>query len=162
MAFLNRLNAIRPTLLALLIVCLGNVALADDGLRRSTSELIYVPAYPEVLTEPDVTQQMAVTIVVHNIDPNQSLTLQSVQYLDHRGDQNRNLLNQELTLAPLGSWKFVIGMRETTGEIGANFLVKWSGSQPTLAPIVEAIMIGGNGTQGLSFASRGKVISRTP
>ncbi|MGI9366227.1 MAG: DUF3124 domain-containing protein [Rhizobiaceae bacterium] len=160
--FFNWANAIRTTLLALLIVCSGNVALADDGLRRSTSELIYVPAYPEVLTEPDVTQQMAVTIVVHNIDPNQSLTLQSVQYLDHRGDKNRNLLNQELTLAPLGSWKFVIGMRETTGEIGANFLVKWSGSQPTLAPIVEAIMTGGNGTQGLSFASRGKVISRTP
>jgi hypothetical protein len=40
--------------------------------------------------------------------------------------------------------------------------VEWQAAEKVVSPIVEAIMSGGTGTQGLSFLTRGKVIGTRP
>jgi hypothetical protein len=42
--------------------------------------------------------------------------------------------------------------------LGANFIVEWVASTEVSEPIVEAIMIGTDFQQGISFTSPGKVI----
>lgn len=151
---------IRMSLSVLVLVVTTSLTLAKDGISRSLSETIYVPAYSQVMTDPKSSQEMAVTIVIHNIDPHQTLTLQMVDYYDHQGERVKTLLPKEIAITPFGSWKSVIGIRDRTGGAGANFLVKWVSESPTNSPIAEALMIGGTGTQGISFTSRGQIISR--
>ena len=41
----------------------------------------------------------------------------------------------------------------------ANFLVEWKSEKSVNPPFVESVMIGAEGQQGISFASRGQVIT---
>ena len=56
----------------------------------------------------------------------------------------------------------MVDIAEDHGGVGANFIVEWQATEKVVSPIVEAIMIGGAGTQGLSFVTRGKVIETRP
>ncbi len=44
------------------------------------------------------------------------------------------------------------------GGSGANFIVKWKADVPANRPIIEAVMIGARGQQGISFTSRGEEV----
>ena len=49
---------------------------------------------------------------------------------------------------------------EFRGDVGANAIVSWQSEAPALPPLVEAIMIGSDGAQAYSFASRGIVVEQ--
>jgi hypothetical protein len=49
---------------------------------------------------------------------------------------------------------------EDRGDVGANFIIEWQSNEKVVSPGAEAIMSGGMGTQGLSFATEGRVIER--
>lgn len=151
---------IRIPLIAFAFMVMTSWAFAENVIPKALSEIIYVPAYSEVLVSPGNSQQMAITIVIHNVDPEQPVTLQVVDYHDHSGEQVQSLLTEPISIPPFGSWKHLIGIRDKTGGVGANFLINWTSEDPANSPIAEALMIGGAGTQGLSFTSRGQVISR--
>lgn len=151
---------IRTLLIAFSSMFMTNWAFAEDAISKALSETIYVPAYSEVLIGPADSQQMAITIVIHNVDPEHPVTLRVVDFYDHSGDHVQNLLTEPFSIPPLGSWKYLIGIKDKTGGVGANFLINWNSEVPANSPIAEALMIGGTGTQGISFASRGRVISR--
>jgi hypothetical protein len=147
-------------LMPLVFTAMTSWAHADGIVLKALSETIYVPAYSEVLIGPGNSQQMAVTIVIHNVDPEQPVNLQMVTYHDHHGKQVKSLLQEAITIPPFGSWKHLIDIKDKTGGVGANFLINWTSETPANSPIAEALMIGGAGTQGISFSSRGQVISR--
>lgn len=150
-------------LTAILTVSLSAIAgfvFAGDIALKPVSEEIYVPAYSMVLIDPKTSHQMAITVVVHNTDPEQSITLQKVDHYDYQGHLVKSLIDEKIEIPPFGSWKYLVDIRDRTGGLGANFIVEWASDFPANSPIVETLMIGGSGTQGISFASRGKVISR--
>ena len=147
-------------LIPLVFTAMTSWAHAHGTALKAISETIYVPAYSEALIGPGNSQQMAITIVIHNVDPEQPVNLQMVSYHDHQGKQVQSLLNEIITIPPFGSWKHLIDIRDKTGGVGANFLIDWTSEAPANSPIAEALMIGGTGTQGISFTSRGHVISR--
>lgn len=151
---------IRMALTPLAFMVLTGWAYANGDVVKVLSETIYVPAYSEVLVGPGSSQQMAITIIVHNVDPDQPVTLQVVDYYDDSGQQAQNMLTEAISIPPFGSWKHLIGIRDKTGGVGANFLINWTSEAPANSPIAEALMIGGTGTHGISFTSRGQVISR--
>ena len=72
----------------------------------------------------------------------------------------RELLETPVELAPLQSKTVLIPINDTSGGVGANFLLVWSSASPALSPIAEAIMTSGSGGPGPSFTSRGRVIAR--
>ena len=133
---------------------------AENVAPKALSETIYVPAYSEVLIGPKNSQQMAITIVVHNIDPEHSINVHVVNYHNHQGKQVEKLLQEAIIIEPFGSWKHLIGIQDKTGGVGANFLISWTSETPVISPIAEALVIGGTGTQGISFTTRGRVIAR--
>eukprot|EP00903_Cladosiphon_okamuranus_P001211 g1209.t1 len=145
-----------------LFVCLLTSAQAQDFTTRSLGETIYVPAYSRIFSHPNRSDLLAATLAVHNVDPKTKITLTSVDYHGEDGSLLRSLLEAPFELAPLQSKTVLIPINDTTGGVGANFLLKWTSDTPALSPIAEAIMTSGSGGPGPSFSSRGRVIEREP
>lgn len=72
----------------------------------------------------------------------------------------RNYLNQPLEIAPMASKEYVVEEEDTTGGVGANFVVEWSAKTTVTEPVVEAVMITARSSQGISFISTGRVIKK--
>jgi hypothetical protein len=122
-------------------------------------EVIYVPVYSHIFQGDKASKQpLSSTLVIHNIDPSKPIQVTSVRYYDHSGAQIKEYTDEPLTLGPFASANFVVGIGEDRGGVGANFIVEWQANEALESPIVQAIMSGGTGTQGLSFVTQGKVI----
>ena len=50
----------------------------------------------------------------------------------------------------------MIPERDKSGGSGANFIVAWKAAEPVYEPIVEAVMVGLNRNQSISFKSFGR------
>ena len=81
-----------------------------------------------------------------------------MRYNDSSGKLVRRYLERPTQLAALASTNFVIDSTDTSGGIGANFIVEWVAQTEVSSPIVEAILIGSGYQQGISWVSPGKVI----
>ena len=150
-------------LLAFVMSCVAGLRADDtrkDVLTVAYGETIYVPAVSRIFTDEKRRQLLASTLIVHNVDPSNSIELISVRYYDQAGILVRNLLEEPRTLAAYASTDFLTELSDTRGGVGANYIVEWRSTKPALSPIAEAVMIGGTGTNGISFTSRGRVIAR--
>ncbi len=125
----------------------------------SKGQLVYVPIYSHVYYgDRERTILLTGILSVRNTDPGQAITLLQVDYYDSEGKLLRKYLTQPVTLGPLGSTRFIIKTSDTTGGSGANFLVRWKAETSVNEPILEGVMIGASGQQGISFTSRGVAI----
>jgi hypothetical protein len=121
---------------------------------------MYVPAYSHIYhgdREKHILL-LAVTLSVRNIDLTKSMKLVAVDYYDTKGNLIEKFINQPVTLKPLESVRYIVKESDVRGGSGANFIVKWMADVPVNRPIIEAIMIGARGQQGISFTSRGHEI----
>ncbi|MEP2704475.1 MAG: DUF3124 domain-containing protein [Roseibium sp.] len=146
-------------LLALAAVSQISTSIAGPA-EKVFGETVYVPAYSRIFTYPTRSELLAATLAVHNVDPETSLTLNRVDYHNEDGQLIRSLLEQPAVLAPLQSRTVLIPINDTTGGVGANFIIEWTSEKAALSPIAESIMTGPPGTPGPSFSSRGRVIQQ--
>lgn len=143
-----------------MLLCTATISLAEESLTRSFGGLIYVPTFSHVHVSSNDQQPLAVTLVVHNIDASHEITLSKVDFFNSDGDLIRRFLDEAVTLKRFQSQNFAISIQENSGGVGANFVVEWTSKSSTLEPAANAIMVGGTGTQGLSFQTTGHVIAR--
>lgn len=129
-------------------------------MSRSFGGTIYVPTFSQVYVSRGDQQPLAATLVIHNIDPEHGVTLSQVEFYNSDGELLRSFLDEPVTLKRFQSQNFSIGIHENSGGVGANFIVEWMSEASTIEPIANAIMVGGTGTQGLSFQTNGHVIAR--
>ncbi|MCU0847328.1 MAG: DUF3124 domain-containing protein [Spirochaetes bacterium] len=101
---------------------------------------------------------LAVTLSIRNIDMKQAITIMSVDYHDTSGKLVRSYAKERRYIKPIEALTFVIRESDLTGGPGASFIVRWSAENAVNEPIIESIMIGTKGQQGISFSSRGKRI----
>ncbi len=129
-----------------------------------TGQTIYVPIYSHVYTSNDARPfNLAVTLGVRNTDSSAPIILNSVRYYNSDGRLVRDYQERPVRLAPLAAAEYFIRERDTSGGLGASFLVEWVAEQDVSVPVVEAVMIGTASTQGISFITEGRVIkSRKP
>ncbi|MHA7773904.1 DUF3124 domain-containing protein [Roseibium sp. M-1] len=132
--------------------------MAQEISERVLGETIYVPAYSRIFSHPNRSDLLAATLAVHNVDPKIKITLTRIDYHGEDGTLLRALLDDPVTLAPMQSRTVLVPINDTSGGVGANFLVEWSSEDPALSPLAEAIMTSGG--PGPSFTSRGRVIER--
>ena len=81
-----------------------------------------------------------------------------------KGKHLKKYLDNTLLLNPLGSIRYVVPAMDKSGGSGgsgANFLVEWKSDALVNPPVVETIMIGTQNQQGVSFTSRGQVLSQS-
>ncbi|WP_027182729.1 DUF3124 domain-containing protein [Desulfovibrio inopinatus] len=148
-------------LIALLfcVVLLGftGTAIANG---KSTGQTLYVPCYSSVHHGIKTrTLELTVTLSLHNVDPSKSIRIDAVEYYNTEGKKVRSYIESPIEVGPLGTQEFIVDQQDTEGGSGANFIVKWKADSPVNAPLAEAVMIGTSSNQGISFLTRGVVIT---
>ena len=147
------------TYLALLIITLFSFPIAVNAGAKtglSNGQTIYVPAYSHIyIGDRDVPYLLAVTLSIRNVDPNHPITVVLADYYETQGKRLKRYIDKAVTMNPLESIRFIIPESDKSGGSGANFIVEWKSDKPVNPPMVESIMVGTKGAQGVSFTSRG-------
>mgnify|MGYP001829186845 CR=1 FL=1 len=140
-----------------LLVALPDQAKGQGALSKG--QTIYVPAYSHIYSgNREKPFLLTITVSIRNVDPKQPIQITMVSYYETQGKLLKHYLEKPVTLAPLGSLRYIVPEGDKTGGSGANFIVEWQSDKPVNTPIVEAVMIGTQSGQGISFTSRGQVI----
>jgi hypothetical protein len=146
--------------LLLLILC--GPALAVSEYKLSKGQLIYVPVYSNIFSAPKkIPFNLSTLLSIRNTDMNNHITVHSADYYDTKGALVRRYYQQPVVLGPLETTTVYIPEDDTSGGVGANFIVRWSASKAVNVPIVECVMIGMKSGQGISFVSPGQEIRNT-
>ena len=136
----------------------AGAAAAESGF--TTRQTLYVAVYSYVYWGPEKKHfNLACTLSIRNIDPTSSIVVTTVDYHNTAGALVRRFVDQPRILAPLETVDFYIKERDTTGGSGANFIVRWGSPTVVNPPIVEAVMIGVDGGQGISFVCPAREIT---
>ena len=122
---------------------------------------VYVPVYSHIYYRDEHRfVNLAITLSVRNTDADQSIAVRSVRYYDTDGRLVRTYVSEPARLAPMATREFIVEEEDSSGGSGANFVVDWSAAQLVSEPVVEAVMIGTTGGQGISFTSVGRTLER--
>jgi hypothetical protein len=135
---------------------------APSEVRLSKGQSVYVPVYSNVYSGPKKNPyQLAAMLSIRNTDMASSLRVTTIDYYDNDGKFVRRYLEKPLLLGPLGSSHVYLEEKDTAGGFGANFIVRWAADRTVNAPVIECVMIGATGGQGISFISPGQEISES-
>lgn len=133
---------------------------AEEKIELSIGQTIYVPAYSHIFAgDHEKPFLLTVTLSIRNIDPQHQIKIIIVDYYETQGKLLNKYLDEPVILKPLESLRYVIPEKDKRGGSGANFIVEWKSDKSVNPPIVESIMIGTKSQQGVSFISRGRVIT---
>ncbi len=120
---------------------------------------VYVPVYPSIYyMGMKKSLELTVTLSVHNISPDQEIMLESVEYFSKTGKLISKMLPQPRKLSPLETTSFVVTQQKEAGGVGANFMVTWKAEKRVSPPVIQGIMIGTTGAQGISFLTDGVTV----
>lgn len=149
--------------LSVLLVMASNAFARDQTeppIPLSQGQTVYVPAYSHIYGgNRELPLLLTVTLSLRNVDSKHPIIISAVGYYGTKGELIKKYLTQAITLGPLESMRYIIAQKDKSGGSGANFLVEWNAAAPVNPPLIEAIMIGAGGQQGISFTSRGQVIT---
>ncbi|MBD2665141.1 hypothetical protein B6N60_04623 [Richelia sinica FACHB-800] len=131
----------------------------NDNIKIKIGQTVYVPIYAHIYYE---NQQkvfnLTSTLSIRNTDFINSIIITAVNYYDSAGKLMQEYLAQPMQLGPMASTEFVVNRNDIGGGAGANFIVEWAAEKEVSDPVIEAVMIGTQSTQGISFISTGRVI----
>ena len=131
----------------------------DSNFKPIVGQTIYVPVYSHVyFLNKQRTYRLAANVSVHNTDLEIPIIIKTVKYYDTKGKLLDDYLPNPVKLSPLASTDFFIEQNDPRGGLGANFIIEWVAEKKVSAPIIESVMIGTAGTQGVSFLSTGRVV----
>ena len=134
-------------------------SLAASEYRLSNGQTLYVPVYSNIFSAPkQIPFNLAAILSIRNTDISNAIRIISADYYDTKGKLIRKYYDKEVILAPLESTYLYLPEDDTAGGIGANFIVRWTAAREVNAPVIECVMIGMKGGQGISFVSPGQVI----
>lgn len=108
---------------SLLLAALVGAAPGVAEPERSRGQTVYVPVYSHIFADTKSVSQLTTTLTVRNTDGRQAITLTSIAYYDTAGALVREHAEKPLVLGPLATHDVVVARRDTTGGVGANFLV---------------------------------------
>lgn len=154
--------AIFFVLVWILLASPAAIATVEAQPLKAKGQTVYVPIYSHIFTgHGEQRFHLAATLSIRNTDPNQAITVVAVDYYDTRGKRIKTYLEGPVSLDRLATTRYLVEISNKTGGSGANFLVQWQSASEANVPIIEAIMIGTQSGQGISFTSRGQVIDET-
>lgn len=126
----------------------------SSEIRLSKGQTLYVPVYSNVFTGPrKLPLQLAATLSIRNTDMAASFKVTAIDYYDTNGKLVRRYIVRPMVVAPLSTIYVHIEEKDKIGGFGANFIVRWQSNSVINAPVVECVMIGATGGQGISFVS---------
>ena len=144
----------------LLIAALLGAAPAQADSALVTGQTLYVPAYSHIAYGSGKgSLRLRITLSLRNLDRTAPVTIIRVDAYDGAGTLVTEHLVEPVVLAPLASHEIALPETEAfVGGGGTSLIVTWTSAQPAAAPLVETVMIGTAGTQGISFVGRSRVL----
>ncbi len=134
---------------------------AVEPMPLTNEQTVYIPAYSHIYHgNKETPLLLSITLSIRNIDPNNPLTVTAVNYHETAGPLVKQYIQEPIVLGPLGSERFIVPQKDTSGGSGANFIVEWHSNKPINPPIIESVMIGTQSQLGISFTSRGRAIRK--
>ncbi|MDR9500683.1 MAG: DUF3124 domain-containing protein [Desulfurivibrionaceae bacterium] len=133
---------------------------AAAEITLSQGQTLYVPVYSHIYAgNREQPILLTVTLSIRNIDSKHAITIRSVDYYETKGAFLEKYVDKKVVLKPFETTRFIIPQKDKSGGSGANFLVEWHSEKAVNPPLIESVMIGAEGQQGISFTSRGEVIT---
>lgn len=146
-------------LIALLLLS-SQTAQADEPMALSQGQTVYVPAYSHIYVgNREQPFLLTITLSIRNIDAKHPVVITAVDYYDTEGKRLRQYLEKPVSIGPWESIRYVVPQKDKSGGSGANFVIEWNAKKPVNPVLIEAIMIGAESQQGISFTSRGQIIN---
>lgn len=153
----------RPVSAALFFLALLPLALnaaEDGGPVISRGQTVYASVYSNVFSGPRGHRlDLATILSIRNTDMKNTLTITAIDYYDTHGKLLKRHLTAPARLGPLQTKYITIREGEGAGGPGANFIVTWRAVKAMNAPIIETVMVGTRGGQGISFVTPGRVLA---
>ncbi len=134
--------------------------LEDTTLKLTQEKTVYIPVYSEIFDSGGGKLNLAITLSIRNTDFTYPLIVSNVNYYNTAGKLIENFLRVPYLLEPMASTHFFVTQTDKRGGVGANFIVQWSANKLANEPVIEAVMAGSTGTQGMSFVRTGRVIKK--
>lgn len=135
------------------------VVTLDKNFKIAMGQTIYVPVYSHIYhNKQEKIFNIASTLSIRNTDLTNPIIITSVRYYDSNGKLVKQYLERPIQLGSLASTDFVMNKSDTSGGVGANFIVEWVAETEVSEPVVEAVMISTAFQQGISWSSPGRVI----
>jgi len=125
---------------------------------RSLGQRLYVPVYSSIHAMEDRQLDLAVTVSIRNTDATRPFRVEAVRYFGNEGQQRGERFAEPQVLGPMATVEVVIPQSKLSGDTGANLIVEWRSDAPVTPPVIETVMVGIRGTQGLAFSSRAVVL----
>lgn len=119
---------------------------------------VYVPVYSYVYHMEDDVFYLTNTLSIRNTDETDDIYITAVNYYDTKGKLIRSYTEKPVQLPPLATLEYIIGVYDSSGGSGANFIVEWISDKAVTEPVIECVMIGTQSQQGISLISVGKVL----
>jgi hypothetical protein len=136
------------------------MAHANEAVMLSKGQTLYVPVYSHIYAgNRELPILLTVTLSIRNVDPKYPMTITEATYYGTNGELLKKYTDKDIALGPLESTRFIIPQNEKEGGSGANFIVTWKALKAVNPPLVECVMIGAGSQDGISFTSRGQVIT---
>lgn len=143
----------------LLIILFGASSKVFSQVKMQKRQTVYVPAYSHVFRGNNAIEyNLAITLMIRNTDFKNAITVKAVGYYDDDGKLVKKMIDKPVKIGPMASASFFIKESDTSGGVGANFIVKWESEKAINVPIIEAVMVGIRSNQGIVFISPGQVI----
>jgi len=135
------------------------VVTLDKNFKIAMGQTIYVPVYSHIYHQDrQEIFNLAATLSIRNTDLTAPIIITSVRYYNSDGKLVKQYLEQPIQIDALASTAFYLNRNDTSGGVGANFIVEWVAQTEISQPVVEAVIIGTDFQQGISFISPGRVI----
>lgn len=143
----------------LVIILFSTEGHAFSQVKMQKGQTVYVPAYSHVFSGDNaIKYNLAITLMIRNVDFKNAITVKTVEYYDDDGKLVKKMIDKPVKIGPMASVSFFIKESDTSGGIGANFIVSWEAEKALNVPIIEAVMAGIRLNQSIVFISPGQVI----
>ncbi|BCS88712.1 DUF3124 domain-containing protein [Pseudodesulfovibrio sediminis] len=154
-----RLSNLRLFLALALSLCLVMPAFAGRQLNKANGQTVYVPVYSHIYQGiKGRPYNLSALLSIRNVDAMHSIVVTSVKYYDSQGVVVKEHIVEPMVIGPMSTGEFHVPERDISGGSGANFTVKWKGTDTVTTPIIQAVMIGTASTLGISFVCDGVVV----
>lgn len=130
----------------------------NSAKRGGDGHVAYVPCYSHIRLADGRPYNLAINLSIRNTRQEETLTVTLVDYYNSKGTLVKHHASDPIVLKPLETADFFVSEKDSSGGTGANFIVEWETSGSDSPPIIEAVMVGTEGAQGVSFVTQGRVI----
>lgn len=138
------------------LLCFSAGAFANEPAAPVKGQTLFLPLMTHVyLGAKNRPFNLTKTFTFRNRDRKQDVTLISIDYYNGAGKSLGNVLDRPRVIKPLASLQRpVASPKKDAGKEGSPCLiVRWKADKPVTPPLVQCIMIGATGQQGISFSA---------